>query len=136
MPIYKAPGEDAPLLLNDVFQIYPYDNLPGFTDASADVREAILGEAAKLSEEVLQPLNRAGDLEGCVRHGDGSVTTPKGFKEAFKQVAEGGWLGLSVPAEYGGQGLPVTLSQAVTEFQSSANMAFLVYGGPTLGAPP
>ena len=134
MPIYKAPVEDVTFLLNDVFQIDRYDNLPGFTDASADVREAILGEAAKLSEEVLQPLNRVGDLEGCVRHDDGSVTTPKGFKEAFKQVAEGGWLGLSAPTEFGGQGLPVTLSQAVTEFQSSANMAFSMYGGLTMGA--
>ena len=97
MPIYKAPVEDVTFLLNDVFQIDRYDNLPGFTDSSADVREAILGEAAKLSEEVLQPLNRVGDLEGCKRHDDGSVTTPKGFKEAFKQVAEGGWLGLSAP---------------------------------------
>ncbi len=134
MPTYKAPVEDVTFLLNDVFQIDRYDNLPGFTDASADVREAILGEAAKLSEEVLQPLNRVGDLEGCDRHDDGRVTTPKGFKEAFKQVAEGGWLGLSAPAEYGGQGLPVTLSQVVTEFQSSANMAFSMYGGLTMGA--
>ena len=93
MPSYKAPLEDVSFLLNDVFQIDRYDNLPGFSDASADVREAILGEAAKLSEEVLQPLNRVGDLEGCTRHDDGRVTTPKGFKEAFKQVAEGGWLG-------------------------------------------
>src|ERR1700688_3167392 len=134
MPTYKAPLEDVSFLLNDVFQIDRYDNLPGFSDASADVREAILGEAAKLSEQVLQPLNRVGDLEGCTRHDDGSVTTPKGFKEAYKQVAEGGWLGLSAPAEYGGQGLPVTLSPAVNEFQCSANMAFLMYGGPTLGA--
>ena len=134
MPIYKAPVEDVTFLLNDVFQIDRYDNLPGFADASADVREAILGEAAKLSEEVLQPLNRVGDLEGCKRHDDGSVTTPKGFKDAFKQVAEGGWLGLSAPAEYGGQGLPVTLSQVVNEFQSSANMAFSMYGGLTMGA--
>jgi len=134
MPIYKAPVEDVSFLLNDVFQIDRYDNLPGFSDASSDVREAILGEAAKLSEEVLQPLNRVGDLEGCVRKDDGSVTTPKGFKEAFKQVAEGGWLGLSAPTEYGGQGLPVTLSQAVNEFQISANMAFSMYGGLTMGA--
>src|SRR5476651_723751 len=134
MPSYKAPLEDVNFLLNDVFQIDRYDNLPGFSDASADVREAILNEAAKLSEQVLQPLNRVGDLEGCVRHDDGSVTTPKGFKEAFKQVAEGGWLGLSAPTEYGGQGLPVTLTQAVTEFQSSANMAFSMYGGLTMGA--
>jgi 3-(methylsulfanyl)propanoyl-CoA dehydrogenase len=134
MPIYKAPVEDVQFLFNDVFQIDRYDNLPGFSDASADVREAILSEAAKLSEEVLQPLNRVGDLEGCKRSDDGRVTTPKGFKEAFKQVAEGGWLGLSVPTEYGGQGLPVTLSQAVSEFQISANMAFSMYGGLTMGA--
>ncbi|WP_456622561.1 MULTISPECIES: acyl-CoA dehydrogenase C-terminal domain-containing protein [unclassified Bradyrhizobium] len=134
MPIYKAPVEDVNFLLNDVFQIDRYDNLPGFSDASSDVREAILGEAAKLSEEVLQPLNRVGDLEGCKRADDGSVTTPKGFKDAFKQVAEGGWLGLSAPTEFGGQGLPVTLSQAVNEFQISANMAFSMYGGLTMGA--
>ncbi|HEY0850677.1 MAG TPA: acyl-CoA dehydrogenase C-terminal domain-containing protein [Bradyrhizobium sp.] len=134
MPIYKAPVEDVSFLFNDVFQLDRYNNLPGFADASADVRDAILSEAAKLSEEVLQPLNRVGDLEGCKRHDDGSVTTPKGFKEAFKQLAEGGWLGLSAPAEYGGQGLPVTLSQIVNEFQCSANMAFTMYGGLTMGA--
>jgi acyl-CoA dehydrogenase len=134
MPIYKAPVEDVSFLFNDVFQIDRFDNLPGFSEASADVREAVLSEAAKLSEEVLQPLNRVGDLEGCIRHDDGRVTTPKGFKEAFRQVAEGGWLGLSAPTEYGGQGLPVTLSQVVTEFQCSANMAFSMYGGLTMGA--
>jgi acyl-CoA dehydrogenase len=134
MPIYKAPVEDVSFLLNDVFQIDRYDNLPGFSDASADVREAIIAEAAKLAEEVLQPLNRSGDTEGCKRQDDGSVITPKGFKEAYKQVAEGGWLGLSAPTEYGGQGLPVTLSQTVNEFQCSANMAFSMYGGLTMGA--
>jgi acyl-CoA dehydrogenase len=134
MPSYKAPLEDVRFLLNDVFQIDRYNNLPGFSDASPDVREAILAEAAKLSEEVLQPLNRVGDLEGCTRHDDGRVTTPKGFKEAFKQLADGGWLGLSMPEEYGGQGLPVTLSQTTSEFQMSANMAFSMYGGLTQGA--
>src|SRR3981189_3316856 len=101
MPIYKAPLEDVSFLLNDVFQIDRYAKLPGVAYASADVREAILGEAAKLSEEILQPLNRVGDLEGCTRHDDGRVTTPKGFKEAFKQVAEGGWLRLSGSGENG-----------------------------------
>ena len=134
MPIYKAPIEDVNFLLDDVFQIDRFANLPGFSDASADVRQAILDEAAKLSEEVLQPLNRTGDLEGCKRHDDGRVTTPAGFKDAFKQVAEGGWLGLSAPTEYGGQGLPATLSQTVAEFQISANMAFSMYGGLTMGA--
>jgi acyl-CoA dehydrogenase len=134
MPSYKAPLEDVSFLLNDVFQIDRYNNLPGFSDASADVREAILAEAAKLTEEVLQPLNRVGDLEGCTRHDDGRVTTPKGFKAAYKQLGEGGWLGLSMPAEYGGQGLPSTLTQTLNEFQMSANMAFSMYGGLTQGA--
>jgi len=112
-------------LLNDVFQIDRYDNLPGLaTPPPMCGRRRFCRKPPSLAKEVLQPLNRVGDLEGCVRHDDGSVTTPKGFKEAYKQVAEGGWLGLSAPAEYGGQGLPVTLSQVVTEFQSSANMRF------------
>jgi alkylation response protein AidB-like acyl-CoA dehydrogenase len=134
MPSYKAPLEDVRFLLTDVFQIDRYNNLPGFSDASPDIREAILTEAAKLSEEVLQPLNRVGDLEGCTRHDDGRVTAPKGFREAFKQLADGGWLGLSMPEEYGGQGLPITLSQTTSEFQMSANMAFSMYGGLTQGA--
>ncbi|ABD86308.1 acyl-CoA dehydrogenase C-terminal domain-containing protein [Rhodopseudomonas palustris] len=134
MPSYKAPLEDVGFLLNDVFQIDRYDNLPGFSDASADVRDAILNEAAKLSEQVLLPLNRVGDKEGCTRHDDGRVTTPTGFKEAYKQVAEGGWLGLSAPEEFGGQGLPSTLSHTVAEFLTSANMAFSMYHGLTMGA--
>src|ERR1700737_1588750 len=71
MPSYKAPLEDVGFLLNDVFQFDRYNNLPGFSDASADVRDAILEEAAKLSEQALQPLNRIGDIEGCKRHDDG-----------------------------------------------------------------
>ncbi|MDR3467151.1 MAG: acyl-CoA dehydrogenase C-terminal domain-containing protein [Xanthobacteraceae bacterium] len=134
MPSYRAPVEDVTFLLNDVFHFDRYNNLPGFADASSDVRDAIISEAAKFSEEVLQPLNRVGDLEGCVRHDDGRVTTPKGFKEAFRQLSEGGWLGLSGAPEYGGQGLPVTLSQTINEFMISANMAFSMYHGLTLGA--
>ncbi len=134
MTIYKAPVEDVSFLLNDVFQIDRYNNLPGFADASADVRAAIIDEAAKFSEQVLQPLNHSGDQEGCTRHDDGRVTTPKGFKEAFKQFADGGWIGLSAPAEFGGQGLPVSLSQTVNELTMSANMAFSMYGGLTQGA--
>ena len=100
MPTYKAPVDDVLFLLNDVFHIERYGNLPGFADASPDVVEAILREAAKFAEEVLTPLNRVGDKEGCKRHADGSVTTPNGFKDAYKQIAEGGWIGISVPAEY------------------------------------
>lgn len=134
MTIYKAPVEDVTFLLNDVFQIDRYNNLPGFSDATADVRAAIFDEAAKLAEQVLHPLNHSGDLEGCTRHDDGSVSTPKGFKEAFRQFADGGWIGLAAPQEYGGQGLPASLSETVSEFMSSANMAFGMYGGLTQGA--
>ncbi len=134
MPTYKAPVDDALFLLNDVFHLDRYGNLPGFADASPDVVEAVLREAAKFSEEVLTPLNRVGDKEGCKRHDDGSVTTPTGFKDAYKQVAEGGWIGISVPAEFGGQGLPGTLTEIVNEFLCSANMAFAMYPGLTQGA--
>jgi len=134
MPTYKAPVDDALFLLNDVFHIEHYGNLPGFSDASPDVVEAVLREAAKFSEEVLTPLNRVGDKEGCKRAADGSVTTPKGFKEAYKQIVEGGWMGISVPAEFGGQGLPATMTVIVNEFLCSANMAFAMYPGLTQGA--
>jgi acyl-CoA dehydrogenase len=134
MPTYKAPVDDVQFLLYDVLHFERYDNLPGFTDASPDVVTAILGEAAKFSEEVLAPLNRVGDLEGCKRNDDGRVSTPKGFKEAYKQLCDGGWLGLSAPAEYGGQGLPATLSACVNEFLISANMAFAMYSGLVQGA--
>ena len=134
MPTYKAPVDDALFLLNDVFHIDRYGNLPGFSDASPDVVEAVLREAAKFSEEVLTPLNRVGDKEGCKRAADGSVTTPTGFKDAYKQIIDGGWIGISVPAEYGGQGLPATMTVMVNEFLCSANMAFAMYPGLTQGA--
>src|SRR5450631_2197495 len=134
MPTYKAPVDDALFLLNDVFHLDRYGNLPGFGDATPDVVEAVLREAAKFSEEVLTPLNRVGDKEGCARHPDGSVATPTGFKDAFKQMVEGGWIGISVPAEFGGQDLPATLTVAVNEMLCSANMAFAMYPGLTQGA--
>lgn len=77
MPSYKAPVEDVLFLLSDVFGIERYNNLPGFADVTPDLLGAILAEGAKLCEEVLQPLNRLGDQEGCTRHADGRVTTPK-----------------------------------------------------------
>jgi alkylation response protein AidB-like acyl-CoA dehydrogenase len=134
MPTYKAPVDDALFLLNDVFHLERYGNLPGFADASADTVEAILREAAKFSEEVLTPLNRVGDKEGCTRHADGSVTTPSGFKDAYRQIVEGGWIGISAPEEFGGQGLPATMTVMVNEFLCSANMAFAMYPGLTQGA--
>jgi hypothetical protein len=134
VPIYKAPVEEVLFLLTDVLQIARYNNLPGFADATPDLIEAILSEAAKLCEEVVQPLNRVGDQEGCARHPDGSVTTPSGFKSAYTQYAEGGWMGISAPAEFGGQGLPATMTVVVNELMSSANMAFAMYPALTQGA--
>jgi alkylation response protein AidB-like acyl-CoA dehydrogenase len=134
MPVYKAPVDEVLFLLNDVFQISRYNNLPGFADASPDLIEPILGEAAKLCEQVVQPLNLPGDREGCTRHDDGRVTTPKGFKEAFRQYAEGGWMGISAPTEFGGQGLPGLMTTLANEMLNSASMAFAMYPGLTQGA--
>jgi acyl-CoA dehydrogenase len=133
MPVYKAPVEDALFLLNDVFHIERFANLPGFAEASPDVVQAILGEVGKFCENVLTPLNRVGDRQGCRRSPDGSVTTPDGFKEAYRQVVDGGWIGVSVPPEFGGLGLPSALTKITLEFMTSANMAFAMYPGLSQG---
>ncbi len=134
MPSYRAPVEDTLFLLEDVLAIHRYDNLPGFSDASSDVLRAVLSEGGKLAGEVLAPLNLPGDHEGCTRNADGSVVTPKGFKQAYDAYAAGGWMGLSVPEEFGGQGLPHVLSTAMQDFVSGANLALGMYPGLTQGA--
>jgi alkylation response protein AidB-like acyl-CoA dehydrogenase len=134
MPSYKAPVEDTLFLLRDVLGYERYGNLPGFAEAPIDVVEAVLAELGKLAEEVFQPLNRTGDLEGCKLHDDGRVTTPKGFKEAYDAFRKGGWIGLSAPTEYGGQGLPMTLTSVMGEYLSAANLALSMYPGLTQGA--
>ena len=134
MTTYTAPLKDMQFVLNEVLEISKYSNLPGFSDASEDVVAAILEEGAKMAANVLHPINHSGDKEGCTRHADGSVTTPKGFKEAYEVYKEGGWQGLSFDPEYGGQGLPYTLAVAVGEMVSAANMAFAMYPGLARGA--
>lgn len=134
MPAYKAPVEDVLFLLNDVFHIERHNNVAGFGDATPDVVEAILVEAGKFCSEVLVPLNRQGDIQGCTRHADGRVTTPDGFKAAYDQMVAGGWIGISCPTEFGGQGLPATMTTVINEFLASSNLAFSMYSGLVQGA--
>jgi 3-(methylsulfanyl)propanoyl-CoA dehydrogenase len=131
---YRAPVRDQRFVLHDVLNITQYADLPGFADADADTIDAILEEGGKFCEGVLAPLSKVGDEEGCTRDADGNVKTPTGFKEAFKQMSEGGWTALSSDPTYGGQGLPHVLNLAFNEMVSSSNMAFGMYPGLTLGA--
>jgi alkylation response protein AidB-like acyl-CoA dehydrogenase len=133
MPSYKAPLSDIRFVLHDYLNISGQTALKGFSEVTPDLVDAILEEGAKFAEQVLQPLNRVGDLEGC-RFENGVVRTPKGFKEAYKVYAEGGWGGLSSDPDYGGQGLPRMLALAVNEMCSTANMAFCMYPGLSHGA--
>jgi alkylation response protein AidB-like acyl-CoA dehydrogenase len=130
---YQPPLREHLFLLRDVLEIEKLSNLPTFSEASIDVVEQILEEAAKFAVEVLAPLNRVGDKEGCIWT-DGSVTTPPGFKEAYRQMVDGGWPALGADPAYGGQGLPAVVNLAFSEMTSSANMAFSMYPGLTHGA--
>jgi alkylation response protein AidB-like acyl-CoA dehydrogenase len=134
MPHYTAPVRDTRFVLDAVVGLDRYSNLPGFEAATPDIVEAVLTEGGRFVAETLFPLNQSGDLEGCTRHPDGSVTTPTGFKEAYKAFIDGGWTTLGMPTEYGGQGLPHVVSTAFEEYLISANMAFAMYQGLTMGA--
>jgi len=131
---YQAPVRDQMFVLRDVLGLDNYANLPGFADASLDVVEQILTEGARFCEEVLAPINKVGDREGCVWSQDNTVRTPKGFKEAYRAMVEAGWPALGAEPAFGGQGLPRVVSLAYSEMSSGANMAFSMYPGLTHGA--
>ncbi|MGR3565273.1 MAG: acyl-CoA dehydrogenase C-terminal domain-containing protein [Heliomarina sp.] len=132
MPSYTAPTKDMQFILHEVLKVTQAD-VPGYEELEPEFTNAILEEAGKISSEVLQPLNAVGDTEGCKLE-NGVVRTPTGFKEAFDKVKEGGWPGLDMPEEYGGQNMPYVLNTAVGEMFSSANQAFTMYQGLTHGA--
>ena len=132
MPTYTAPAKDMQFVLHDLLKISASD-VPGYADLDRGFTGAILDEAGKLANEVLAPLNAIGDQQGCVLE-NGVVRTPEGFKAAFEQLKEGGWNGLDLPEEYGGQNLPYVMGTAVGEMMVSANMAFNMYQGLTHGA--
>jgi alkylation response protein AidB-like acyl-CoA dehydrogenase len=129
MPDYQAPLRDIKFVLNELLDSEThYQSLRGCEELGPELLDAIMDSASKFAENVVAPLNRNGDEQGC-RFDNGKVTTPDGFKEAFKQYAEGGWQGLSVATAEGGQGLPGSCSTIISEFTGSANYAWSMIGG-------
>ena len=134
MATYQAPLRDMKFVLHEMLDAErEFAALPGFEEVTRDLIDPVLEEAAKLCENVVFPLYRTGDQEGCTFE-DGVVRTPSGFRDAYRAFVEGGWNGLSCNPEFGGQGLPGTLSIFVEEMLQSANLAFALYAGLTHGA--
>ncbi len=133
MPTYKAPVRDMMFVLDEVIGTDRVLSMPKFSEINKDLVEAVFTEAARFTETVLQPLNQSGDKEGCTWK-DQTVTTPKGFKEAYNAFVEGGWPTLTGNPEYGGQGLPNIISMTTEEMICSSNLAFSLYPGLTRGA--
>ncbi|MFZ5757266.1 MAG: acyl-CoA dehydrogenase C-terminal domain-containing protein [Pseudomonadota bacterium] len=132
MAVYKAPLRDMQFVLHELFQAGDrWAGMEATREVTPDLADAILGEAARLADNVLFPLNRNGDEEGCRwdrdASGMGVVTTPKGFRDAFRQLAEGGWTGLSGAPEFGGQGMPKMLTVMFDEMLYAANSSFALY---------
>jgi alkylation response protein AidB-like acyl-CoA dehydrogenase len=120
---YVAPVKDMLFCMKELADLEAIARLPGFEEAGLETAQAVLEECARFSQEVLAPLNKEGDLRPSTLQ-DGTVTTTRGFKEAFRQFAEGGWQGLQHPTEYGGQGLPKAIGAACSEMINSANLSF------------
>ncbi len=134
MPSYNAPVRDTRFVINELLDLSSYAALPGFEAVTPELVDTLVEEAGKFAGEVLAPLNAIGDKEGCTRHSDGRVTTPPGFKEAYNQFREAGWGAISMPTEFGGQGLPHVLNFVVEEFVDAANIGFGLYPGLAMGA--
>jgi len=130
MQIYKAPLNDIKFLLNNFLDLSNHQYILSNSDLAISDLEMVIDEAAKICEETLLPLNQSGDLEGC-SFDKGKVTTPKGFKEAYKNFIENGWQGIKVNKNYGGQNLPYFMNMIVDEMVSSSNMSFGLYPGLT-----
>ena len=116
---YRAPVTEFRFLFEHVVELAPIAGTERFAEATPETVDAILSEAGRLCEEVLAPLQRVGDVQGS-RLENGVVRTPEGFGEAFRQIAEGGWVGIAAPPEHGGMGLPMLVTTAVNEMMSSA----------------
>jgi acyl-CoA dehydrogenase len=129
MSDYRAPTKDMRFVMDEIAGFQQLSQIPAYADATPDMADAILDEAAKFTREVLAPLNRVGDTQGCTWTPEG-VTTPDGWKEAYNAFCEAGWSGITLPTEYGGQGLPSALGIAVQEMVCSANLGFSL--GPLL----
>lgn len=134
MATYRAPLRDIQFLLRDVFHAEElFAAMPDTAEVSDDLITAILEEAGKIAEGLLSPINQSGDQEGC-HYNDGVVTTPAGFKQAYKAHAEGGWAGLTGEIQYGGQGMPKMLSAVIEEMGFAANSSFTLYTILTTGS--
>jgi len=133
MSTYVAPVKDMLFAMNELAGLQEITTLPGNEEVSLDLVEAILDEAGKFATEVVDPLNPVGDKQGN-KWKDGVVTTADGFKEAYASFCETGWNGMPASTEFGGQGLPVTVSTAVLEMWKSASISFSLCQMLTLGA--
>ena len=134
MPAYKAPLREIEFVMHELLECESfYKGLPGFPDATRDLMDAILREAARFSEDVLAPLNRKGDEQGCTWK-DGEVTTPDGFSDAYRQYIDNGWASLAANKMHGGQGMPNLLGTIVNELAGTANWSWLMYPGLSHGA--
>lgn len=133
MPSYKTPLRDIRFVFYELFDGAELARLPGFEEATPDLVMAVAEELGRICEQVLQPLNSSGDEEGC-HFDNGRVTTPKGFKEAYDLLRDGGWPALTGPQEYGGQGMPHAVGNMIAELLCSANLSFAMYLGLTFGA--